>query len=97
VKNLVTGAAATFELPAGAPVFGAELSGKDACLLLRRDEDLLALTTPVMAHETFRFPGPVEHACLQAGGGRLLAAQVKGGVVLLHRRGLILGRWGGRR
>jgi hypothetical protein len=97
VKNLSTNAEASFRLAGGAPVFGTELSGPHSCLLLRRGEDELELATPVRPHETFRFPGPVEHAALQPGGGRLLAAQVNGGLVLLHRRGLLLGRWGGRR
>jgi hypothetical protein len=97
VKNLATGDTAAFRLVGGAAVFGTELSGKNACLLLRRQENELELATPVRSYESFRFPGPVEHACLQPGGGHLLAAQVNAGLVVLHRRGLILGCWGGYR
>jgi hypothetical protein len=97
VKSLATGAEAVFRLVGRGSVFGTAFSGTNACLLLRRAEDKLELATAVRPHETFRFPGPVEHACLQPGGDRLVAAQVNGGLVILNRRGLLLGRWGGRR
>jgi hypothetical protein len=97
VKNLTTHAEESFRVAVGAPVFGTALSGTNACLLLQREDEVLELATPARPLETFHFPGPVEHACLQPGGGRLLAAQVDGGLVILDRRGLILGCWGGRR